>query len=76
MGHVVLNAMQLIGLSRTPRVDTSLRHSLDHLAELSTKSRHLTDRELMHVKAVQQFADGYCLLPLELYSQFHYVVSQ
>ena len=60
MGHVVLNTMKLIGLSKTPRVDPDLRRSLDELKELAAKSPELTDRELLHVKAVQQFADGYC----------------
>jgi len=58
MGHVVLNAMQLIGLSRTPRVNSKLRQSLDQLTELTAKSPQLTDRERLHVKAVRQFADG------------------
>jgi len=59
MGHVVYNTMKLIGLSKTPRVDVNLRQSLDELNELTTKSPHLTDRELLHVKALHQFADGY-----------------
>ena len=59
MGHVVSCAMQLIGLSKTARVDLGLRQSLDELSELTAKSTDLTDREQLHVKAIQQFADGY-----------------
>jgi len=60
MGHVVTNAMRMIGLSKTPRTDAELREHLDHLADLTAKSPQLTDRERLHVKAVQQLADGYC----------------
>lgn len=59
MGHVVQNTMAMIGLSKTPRVDAELSQNLEHLAELTAKSPDLTDREHLHVKAVQQFADGY-----------------
>ena len=59
MGHVVLNAMQMIGMSKTPRLDSKLRQSLCELSELAAKSNQLTNRELLHVKAVQLFADGY-----------------
>ena len=59
MGHVVSNAMRLIGLSRTPRIDAELRKSVEHLTDLTAKSPQLTDRERLHVKAVQQLADGY-----------------
>jgi len=59
MGHVVVNAMRMIGLSRTPRIDTELRLSLDHLTDLTAKSPQLTERERLHVKAIQQLADGY-----------------
>jgi len=59
MGHVVLNTMQLIGLSKTPRFDVKLRQSVDHLSKLSANCAHLTDRERLHVTAVHQFADGY-----------------
>lgn len=58
MGHVVQNTMAMIGLSKTPRVDAELSQNLEHLAELTAKSPDLTDREHLHVKAVQQFADG------------------
>ena len=60
MGHVVANALQLIGLSKTPRIDSELRRSLDRLADLAARSPQLTNREQLHVKAVQQLADGYC----------------
>jgi len=59
MGHVVSNAMRLIGLSRTPRIDAELRKRVEQLTDLTAKSAQLTDRERLHVKAVQQLADGY-----------------
>jgi len=59
MGHVVRNMVKMIGLSKTPRVDVSLRQCIERLMDLSEKSQNLTDRERLHVKAVQQFADGY-----------------
>ena len=59
MAHVVTSAMQLIGLSRSPRTDAGLRQSVDHLTDLTAKSPQLTHRERLHVQAVQQLADGY-----------------
>jgi len=58
MGHVVNNAVRLIGLSKTPRIDMELRENLDHLTDLTARSPQLTDRERLHVKAVQQLANG------------------
>jgi len=59
MGHVVRNMVKMVGLSKTPRVDVSLRQGLEQLTDLAEKSPNLTVRERLHVKAVQQFADGY-----------------
>jgi len=59
MGHVVLNAMSMIGMSKSPRVDTELRRHLDELQRVMSKCSHLTDRERLHVKGVRQLADGY-----------------
>ena len=58
MGHVVVNQMQLFGHSKSPRVSKDLRDSLALLDRVAEKSSHLTDREKLHVTAVQQFAGG------------------
>ena len=58
MGHVVLNMMELSGMSRSPRVDVDLRESLAHMDRIAQTFSQLTSREMLHVKAVQQFANG------------------
>jgi len=65
MGHVVLNAMSMIGMSKSLRVDAELRRNLDELQRVTSKCSHLTDRERLHVKGVQQLAEGYST-PLHL----------
>ena len=58
MGHVMVNAMHLVGLSKTPRVNARLAQSVDQLTALAARCPQLTHRELLHVKGVQQLADG------------------
>jgi len=58
MGHVVYNAMQLVGLSKTPRVDPLLRTSLDNMSMLAANSTGVTRREQLHARAIQEFAEG------------------
>ncbi|OCT88068.1 hypothetical protein XELAEV_18016696mg [Xenopus laevis] len=57
MGHVAANGLELIGTGRSPLVDKELDDALKTMSDLS-KSQALTEREKLHVAAVETFADG------------------
>ncbi|CAH2278284.1 tetratricopeptide repeat 38 [Pelobates cultripes] len=57
MGHVLHNGLELIGTGRSALIDKDLASSLTIMSELS-KSQTLTDREKLHVAAIQTFAKG------------------
>lgn len=59
MGHVVNNAIQLIGTGKTARLDDELRDSLDRCYKMADSTgRSLCKREQQHVKALKFLADG------------------
>ncbi|KAE8613198.1 hypothetical protein XENTR_v10007622 [Xenopus tropicalis] len=57
MGHVAANGLELIGTGRSPRVDKELANAVRVMSDLS-KSQALTEREMLHVAAVETFANG------------------
>ncbi|XP_043824617.1 tetratricopeptide repeat protein 38 isoform X2 [Dromiciops gliroides] len=59
MGHVIANGLTLIGTGTSVLLDQALRLSMETMTELSRK-QPLTEREKLHVEAVEMFAKG-CL---------------
>ncbi|XP_072452692.1 tetratricopeptide repeat protein 38 isoform X6 [Notamacropus eugenii] len=59
MGHVIANGLALIGTGNSMVLDQALRLSMETMMELSRK-QPLTNREKLHVAAVDMFAKG-CL---------------
>uniref|UniRef100_A0A7N4NJX2 Tetratricopeptide repeat protein 38 n=1 Tax=Sarcophilus harrisii TaxID=9305 RepID=A0A7N4NJX2_SARHA len=59
MGHVIANGLALIGTGTSVALDPGLRLSMETMVELSRKQL-LTEREKLHVMAVEMFAKG-CL---------------
>ncbi|XP_044535215.1 tetratricopeptide repeat protein 38 [Gracilinanus agilis] len=59
MGHVISNGLALIGTGTSVLLNQDLRISMETMMELSRK-QNLTDREQLHVSAVDMFAKG-CL---------------
>ncbi|MEE6520074.1 hypothetical protein FKM82_017877 [Ascaphus truei] len=57
MGHVLSNGLELIGTGRSPLTDKELDSAVKKMANLS-KSQPLTEREQLHVDAVETFAKG------------------
>ncbi|XP_075066433.1 tetratricopeptide repeat protein 38 [Mixophyes fleayi] len=57
MGHVISNGLELIGTGRSPFIDKELENDLKIMSDLS-KTQPLTERELLHVAAVETFAKG------------------
>ncbi|KAM8974502.1 tetratricopeptide repeat protein 38 [Pelodytes ibericus] len=57
MGHVLANGLELIGTGRSPLIDKDLASALEIMSELST-TQPLTEREKLHVAAVETFANG------------------
>lgn len=60
MGHVIANGLELIGTGRTVRLDKELDCAVRAMVALS-KSQPLTERERLHVSALDVFARG-CVL--------------
>ncbi|XP_051818809.1 tetratricopeptide repeat protein 38 isoform X2 [Antechinus flavipes] len=59
MGHVIANGLALIGTGTSVALDPGLRLSMETMVELS-RNQPLTEREKLHVAAVEMFAKG-CL---------------
>lgn len=63
MGHVIANGLELIGTGRTVRLDKELDSAVRAMVALS-KSQPLTERERLHVSALDVFARGWVLCHL------------
>ncbi|KAM3926206.1 tetratricopeptide repeat protein 38 [Leptodactylus fuscus] len=57
MGHVISNGLELIGTGRSPFIDKELEKNLRVMSDLA-KTQPLTDREKLHVAALETFAKG------------------
>lgn len=57
MGHVIINGLELIGTGRSVVLDKDLAASIKRMAELS-KTQEVTERERLHVRALEMFAKG------------------
>lgn len=57
MGHVVANGLNLIGTGSSVRLDGKLDGEIKKMAALS-HSQRLTEREKLHVSALELFANG------------------
>lgn len=57
MGHVIANGLVLIGTGSSVRLDKELDLAVKSMGELS-RSQPLTQRERLHVSAVEAFAKG------------------
>ncbi|XP_053574990.1 tetratricopeptide repeat protein 38 [Bombina bombina] len=57
MGHVISNGVELIGTGRSPLLDKELDNEIRTMVELS-KTQPLTERERIHVAAVEAFGKG------------------
>nr|XP_015208710.1 PREDICTED: tetratricopeptide repeat protein 38 isoform X2 [Lepisosteus oculatus] len=58
MGHVIGTGLELIGTGRSVLLDEKLASAVRKMVELS-KSQPLTERERLHVSAVEMFSKGY-----------------
>uniref|UniRef100_A0A8D0HHD8 Tetratricopeptide repeat protein 38 n=1 Tax=Sphenodon punctatus TaxID=8508 RepID=A0A8D0HHD8_SPHPU len=59
MGHVIANGLYLIGTGSSMRLNKELDSAMKKMVELS-KSQPLSEREKLHVSALEMFASG-CL---------------
>ncbi|XP_042638866.1 tetratricopeptide repeat protein 38 [Orycteropus afer afer] len=57
MGHVISNGLLLIGTGTSVRLDRELAQALKTMVE-NSKTQPLTQRERLHVSAVEKFAKG------------------
>ena len=57
MGHVLSCGLELISSGKGIHVDQELKDSMETLQSLAAKS-NITSRERLHVKAVQEWAEG------------------
>nr|XP_034958773.1 tetratricopeptide repeat protein 38-like [Zootoca vivipara] len=57
MGHVIANGLVLIGTGSSPRLDRKLDGAIKKMLALS-QSQPLTEREKLHVSALELFANG------------------
>ncbi|XP_068134316.1 tetratricopeptide repeat protein 38 isoform X2 [Hyperolius riggenbachi] len=57
LGHVIANGLDLIGTGRSPLIDKELQMNLKTMSDLAQKQT-LTERESLHVAAVEAFARG------------------
>lgn len=57
MGHVIANGLDLVGTGTSVRLDKELDSAVKKMVALS-KSQSLTEREKLHVSAVDFFARG------------------
>ncbi|NXY87846.1 TTC38 protein, partial [Alcedo cyanopectus] len=68
MGHVIANGLELIGTGRSVRLDGELGSALAAMLALS-KSQPLTQRERLHVSALDMFARGQLPKACDLWEQ-------
>ncbi|XP_053799322.1 tetratricopeptide repeat protein 38 isoform X1 [Vidua chalybeata] len=68
MGHVIANGLELIGTGRTVRLDKELDSAVRAMVVLS-KSQPLTERERLHVSALDMFARGQLPKACDLWEQ-------
>lgn len=57
MGHVIANGLELIGAGSSVRLNKDLGSALKTMTTLS-RSQPLTEREKLHVLALDMFARG------------------
>ena len=57
MGHVIANGLELIGTGSSVRLNKDLGSALETMMTLS-RSQPLTEREKLHVLALDMFASG------------------
>lgn len=57
MGHAISNGLVLIGTGSSVRLDKELDLAVKNMVEIS-QSQPLTQRERLHVSAVETFAKG------------------
>ncbi|XP_053318757.1 tetratricopeptide repeat protein 38 [Spea bombifrons] len=57
MGHVLSTGLELVGTGRSPLIDKDLAGAIKTMTDLSN-SQPLTEREKLHVTAVETFAKG------------------
>lgn len=57
MGHAISNGLVLIGTGSSVRLDKELDLAVKHMVEIS-EAQPLTQRERLHVSAVEAFAKG------------------
>ncbi|XP_073506136.1 tetratricopeptide repeat protein 38 isoform X2 [Phyllobates terribilis] len=57
MGHVISNGLDLIGTGRSPLLDKEFERDLKVMSDLA-KTQPLTEREKLHVAALETFAKG------------------
>lgn len=57
MGHVIANGLELIGTGSSVRLNKELDSAMRTMMTLS-KSQPLTEREKLHVSALDMFAHG------------------
>lgn len=57
MGHAIANGLVLIGTGNSVRLDRELDLAVAKMVEIS-KTQPLTQREQLHVAAVETFAKG------------------
>lgn len=57
MGHVIANGLNLIGTGSSVRLDKELDSAIKTMVALS-QSQPVTEREKLHVSALELFASG------------------
>ncbi|NXP35530.1 TTC38 protein, partial [Leiothrix lutea] len=68
MGHVIANGLELIGTGRSVRLDKELESAVGAMVALS-QSQALTERERLHVSALDVFARGQLPKACDLWEQ-------
>ncbi|XP_075712084.1 tetratricopeptide repeat protein 38 [Rhinoderma darwinii] len=68
MGHVICNGLELIGTGRSPFIDKEFEKELKVMSDLA-KTQPLTERERIHVAALETFAKGNFPKTLDMWEQ-------
>ncbi|KAJ7416034.1 Tetratricopeptide repeat protein 38 [Willisornis vidua] len=68
MGHVIANGLELVGTGSSVRLDKDLDRAMRTMLALS-KSQPLTEREKLHVSALDMFARGQLPKACDLWEQ-------
>ncbi|XP_040295099.1 tetratricopeptide repeat protein 38 [Bufo bufo] len=68
MGHVISNGLELIGTGRSPIIDQEFEKDLKVMSDLA-KTQPLTEREKMHVAALETFAKGNIPMAADMWDQ-------